>query len=128
MDNLNEHDITKSMLNVIREGVTNDVIDLTGGELQKQHDLFRDAISPRVDFNVFKIYPNNKNVVFSGKFQDMNGMEFQFSLEDTEGLYINASNLQLTDEVMTRLQRLKGFYKNWADEWSNKLATEYKAQ
>jgi hypothetical protein len=49
-------------------------------------------------------------------------------LEDTEGLYINASNLQLTDEVMTRLQRLKGFYKNWADEWSNKLATEYKAQ
>lgn len=125
---IDEHDMTKKMLNIIRENANpaNDSIDLNGPELKSEQTKFMDQITPRVDFNVFKIYPNANNVVFSGKFQDMNGMEFQMSLEETDGLYINVSNLQMTDEALKRLQVLRGYYKNWANEWANKLASEYK--
>lgn len=127
----NQYDISKMMLNRLREAVeynkvSNDGVDITGSELASEQNKFKDQITPRVDFSVFKIYPSENNAVFSGKFQDMNGMEFQFSLEDNEGLYINSTNLQLTDEAIDRLRALKGYYKNWANEWAIKLANEYK--
>lgn len=127
----NEYDISKRMLNVLREAiesnkVSNDTIDVTGSELASEQDKFKDQITPRVDFSTFKIYPSANNVVFAGKFQDMNGLEFQLSLEDNEGLYISSTNLQLTDEAIERLRALKGYYKNWANEWAIKLSKEYK--
>lgn len=130
-----EHDITKKMLNTIRvskkiitENVdtSNDTIDVTGQDLKSEQNQFMDQITPRVDFTVFKLYPNANNAVFSGKFQDMNGMEFQMSLDETDGLYVSATNLQLTDEALNRLRALKGYYLNWVKDWANKLANEYK--
>jgi hypothetical protein len=122
---LDEHDITKAMLNRIREGIdtSNDSIDVQGDELKKEIDLFQDQVSTRVTINIFKLYPNDANAVLSGTFQD--GMEFQFSLENIDGLYINVTNLQVTENTLDRLRVLRGYYLNWADRWAKKLATEY---
>lgn len=122
---------TRSMLNKLREGKMlneneNEVIELEGSELKAEHDKFRDTITSRVEFTVFNIYPDANNVVFGGKFLDMDGAEWQMTLEENNGVYITASNMQLTPDVVDRIQKLVGFYDSWADEWSTKLATEYK--
>lgn len=149
-----QHDMTRRMLNVIREGQTpknlkfltesgfetansdqpNDVpkpnsddsIQPSQEEVAAEQQKFREIVGPRVEFTTFNIYPQAGNVVFGGKFQDMDGLEWQFSLEETDGLYITANNMQVSDDVVTRIQKLRGYYDNWAGDWSNKLATEYK--
>jgi hypothetical protein len=131
MENLNEQDITKKMLSTIRnrsinENVSNnDEEELSPAELSEEQTNFRNTVSPRVDFTGFKIYPKNKNVVFSGKFENMGGLEWEFTLEDTNGLYITANNVPFSDDTIDMVKKLKGFYDNWADEWAQKLATEY---
>jgi hypothetical protein len=136
----NQYEITKNMLKTIREVQSNgkkllkensnneqDSIQLSGEELNQEQSKFRDVITSRVEFTSFNIYPQAGNVVFGGKFQDMDNMEWQFSLEETDGLYITSNNMQVSDDVVNRIQKLKGYYDNWASEWSNKLATEYKS-
>tara|TARA_R110000796_G_scaffold252137_1_gene385321 strand:- start:18280 stop:18729 length:450 start_codon:yes stop_codon:yes gene_type:complete len=133
MERLDEQDITKQMLSTIRKKTlinesntsTSDEEELTSAELSEQQTNFRDTVSPRVDFTGFKIYPKNKNVVFSGKFENMGGLEWEFTLEDTNGLYITANNVPFSDDTIELIKKLKGFYDNWADEWAQKLATEY---
>jgi hypothetical protein len=131
MENLNEQDITKKMLSTIRsrsinENISNnDQEELSPAELSEEQTNFRNTVSPRVDFTGFKIYPKNKNVVFSGKFENMGGLEWEFTLEDANGLYITANNVPFSDDTIDMVKKLKGFYDNWADEWAQKLATEY---
>jgi len=132
MEKLNEHDVTRGMLNRIRKSILNeefgkssDEEDLTSSELSEEQASFRDTVSPRVDFTGFKVYPKNKNVVFSGKFSNMGGLEWQFTLEDANGLYITANNVPMTDDTINTIKKLKGYYDNWADDWAKKLATEY---
>jgi hypothetical protein len=129
---INEYEVTKKMLEVIREstlneqfGKTSDEEELTSSELSEEQANFRDTVSPRVDFTGFKVFPKNKNVVFSGKFENMGGLEWQFTLEDSNGLYITANNVPMTDDVITTIKKLKGYYDNWANDWAKKLATEY---
>lgn len=128
----NEYDITKSMLQTIRSKSSDHknvimeneagVIDLGDQELKDEQTKFMDIVSPRVEFNTFKIYPNANNVIFSGKFD--NGIEWQFS--KTDGLYFNAPNMELEDETLDLLKKLSAHYTNWSDEWAQKLNTEYK--
>lgn len=132
---IDEHDMTKKMLSIVREHkiITENTpvsegIDLSGPELKEEQKKFRETISPRVDFSVFKIYPQASNVVFAGKFQDMNGMEWEFTLSETNGIYIKVNNLQLTKEAVVIIQKLFGYYQVWSNEWANKLATEYKIE
>lgn len=133
MERLDEQDITKKMLSTIRKRTlineannsNSDEEELTSAELSEQQANFRDTVSPRVDFTGFKVYPKNKNVVFSGKFENMGGLEWEFTLEDTNGLYITANNVPFSDDTIEMIKKLKGFYDNWADEWAQKLATEY---
>lgn len=138
MENIDEHDITKRMLNTIRENTGVDqngtngseqdgVIQLTGEERTAEEQKFREIIDASTQFSVFNVYPEANNVVFGGTIQGMGGMEFQMTLEDSNGLYITGNNLQITDEVADKLKKLKGFYDNWKAEWFQKLATEYKA-
>jgi hypothetical protein len=137
MEYLNEHDITSNMLKAMRsasrhqnksvltEGTNSDEEELTSAELSEEQAAFRDTVSPRVDFTGFKVYPNTKNVIFSGKFENMGGLEWQFTLEDADGLYISADNVPMSEDAITTIKKLKGYYDNWADDWAQKLATEY---
>jgi hypothetical protein len=142
MENLNERDITKQMISTINNSRiltendyhqadtvadtdSSDEEELSAAELSEEQTNFRDTVSPRVDFTGFKVYPKNKNVVFSGKFENMGGLEWEFTLEDANGLYITANNVPFSDDTIETIKKLKGFYDNWADEWAQKLATEY---
>lgn len=143
MEKLNEHDVTKSMLSTIRKVILNEEVEnesadeqvvsndegdeeeLTSAELSEEQMNFRESVSPRVNFTGFKIYPKNKNVVFSGKFENMGGLEWQFTLEDSDGLYITTNNVPFNNDTIDTIKKLKGYYDNWADEWAEKLATEY---
>lgn len=95
-------------------------------DYQTEIKKFKTQISPRVEVTTYLIYPETKNVVFGGKFNDITEFSFEMSLSEKDGLYINTNNLQITDDIVTRIQKLNGYYKNWADEWSNKVISEYK--
>jgi hypothetical protein len=42
----------------------------------------------------------------------------EFSLNDVTGApYIFVEGLSLTEETITTLNKMKGFYENWKDEW-----------
>ena len=139
MEILNEVDVTRKMLSTIRgnnslnnqklinenNNSTSDEEELSSSELSEEQKNFRDTVSPRVEFTSFKVYPKSKNVVFSGKFDSLGGLEWEFTLEDNNGLYISANNVPFSDDTIDLIKKLKGFYDNWADEWSQKLATEY---
>jgi hypothetical protein len=136
-NDMSDYDYDKLMLETIRSNSPSmkslitendsDTIDLSGQELKSEYDSFRQTVSPRVEFTMFKIYPQTKNVVFGGTFQNMDGMEWQFSLEETDGVIITAKQLTLSSEAISILQKLKGYYDTWADEWSVKVESEYKS-
>jgi len=131
-EKMDGYDYDKKMIEAIQEGALygeeddNDTIELEGEELKEEQDKFRQTVGSRVEFTVFNLYPEANNVIFGGKFQNLSGMEFQLSLEGDDGIYITTNNMQLTDEAVKTLNRLRGYYVDWADEWATKLATEYK--
>lgn len=132
-----EHDITKSMLDSIREVKKNnyikhlteeltdsksDILDLDNQAYKDEQNKFMEMVSSNVEFGSFKIYPSSNNVTFSGKLD--NGIEWQFSKVD--GLYISAPNMKVDDEVIEILKKINAYFTNWVKEWGIKLNTEYK--
>jgi hypothetical protein len=71
------------------------------------------------------IYPKTGNVEWGGSFQDSK-IQWFYSLDDTRGVYISCELLKLDDSTITTIKKLVGFYDNWANEWGNKLADEYR--
>lgn len=129
---ISEFDITRKMLKTIRENQTpNEEVEnnepklLSGAEEEAQKEKFRTTITPRVEFNQFLLYPQTNDAKWGGKFLET-GLEWEFSLGQSDGIFIKTEVLQLTDKVIDNLNKLSGYYKNWADEWANNLATEYK--
>lgn len=131
---LNEHDITKKMLNVMRdssnkslvtESSDNDSIDVNKMDMDAELSKITQQVSPRIKINSFKVYPRDSNAVMSGFIPDMD-LDFSFTLSETDGLYTNSDNLQLTDNTTSTLNKLRGYYKNWVKEWAKKMNTDYK--
>jgi hypothetical protein len=137
---MSEHDVTKKMLELIRESERKTINkkskllkeadeskedkDLEATELSEEEKKFRDTVSPRVKFNRFRLYPKAQNVEFSGQFTD-NNVEWFYSLDDTRGVYITADLLQLNDQTLKQIQKLVAYYETWANEWATKIAEEY---
>ena len=68
--------------------------------------------------NPLVFFPKTGNLVFSGSIPSLADLKFQFSLNDVTGApYIFVEGLSLTDETITTLNKMKGFYENWKDEW-----------
>jgi len=135
---INEHDMTKRMLDTIRGGLLtesnegNDVISPAQNDPAYTEELkkFADTVDARVQITKFKIYPNDKNVQFDGRldsginfFMDVKAMNLSISITDEQG---GPLRIYIDDNILKTLQKLDGYYKNWSDEWSNKLLTEYK--
>lgn len=126
---MDEHDITKSMLYTLREGISyvikeeeNDVMKLTGDELKEEQKRFAEMVGDeRVSFTVFNIYPYDNNVVFGGEFD--NGLKWQLSKKD--GVYVSVDNVELTDDMVNIFTKLKAYHNGWSNEWASKLREEY---
>jgi len=136
---INEHDMTKKMMEIIRgtslresnEGsdvITPSENDSTYSEEVKK---FGDTIDPRVQITKFKIYPNDRNVEFEGRldsginfFMSIKAMKLSISITDTQG---SAQRIYVDEFIISTIQKLDGYYKNWSNEWAKKLQTEYKS-
>lgn len=123
---INEHDFTKKILNSIRSHKLIREQEESNPEGYEQEykaekDKFMDIVTPRVQFKSFNIYPDTSNVVFSGQLDA--GIDWEFSKKD--GLFVNAPNMELDDEVLEILKKINAYYTNWKDEWSKKMNTEY---
>ena len=147
----NEHDITKRMLNTIRKGgnslneneevvIDDKEIDDDGAieneteievddaegennelgspEAKEEASKISEMVNPLINVTSFKIYEDSGNVVLSGNFQNTD-IEWQFSKND--GLFINAENVNLTDNVKEMLDKLSAYYKNWQNDWASKI-------
>ncbi len=139
---MSQHDETKRMLGLIRESTikktdtTKKMLreqvesatenkELDPAELSEEEKKFRDTVTPRSSFNSFKLYPKAQNVEFSGEFTDSK-VEWFFSLDDTRGVYITGTFIQLNDDVLKQIQKLVAYYETWSNEWANRIAEEYK--
>jgi len=158
---LDEHDITKNMIDKIRGGfkqlikeadeptqpetkeplvqgddlpepkTDGDSISPQQGDAVFNDELkkLQDTIDPRVKITNFKIYPTDQNVIIEGVFlqresQD-SGIHFKMSLSSGD-IETSMSNIDLDDKVSLLLQKLKGYYENWVNEWALKLTNEYR--
>ena len=139
---MSQHDETKRMLGLIRESITKKTNttkkmlreqvetstenkELDPAELSEEEKKFRDTVSPRSSFNSFKLYPKAQNVEFSGEFTDSK-IEWFFSLDDSRGVYITGTFIQLNDDVLKQIQKLVAYYETWSNEWANRIAEEYR--
>jgi len=135
---INEHDMTKKMMDIIRGGLItesnegNDVISPSQNDPTYKEELkkFADTVDARVQFTKFKIYPNDKNVQLDGRldsginfFMDVKAMNLSISITDPQG---NPLRIYIDDAILATIQKLDGYYKNWSEEWGKKLLTEYK--
>ena len=98
--------------------------DLDEGELREEEDKFRQTVHNRVKFNKFKLYPTSQNVEWGGEFTDSR-MEWNYSLDDSRGVYITSELLQLDDDTLDVIKKLVGYYKAWSDDWATRIAEEY---
>jgi hypothetical protein len=98
--------------------------DLDESELREEEDKFRQTVHNRVKFNNFKLYPASQNVEWGGEFTDSR-MEWNYSLDDSRGVYITSELLQLDDDTLDVIKKLVGYYKAWSDDWATRIAEEY---
>lgn len=81
---------------------------------------FSDENSTDAESNPMVYYPKTGNLVFSGSIPSLSELKFQFSLNDITGApYIFVDGLALTEDVVTTLHKLSGYYKNWRDSWNS---------
>lgn len=138
---INEHDMTKKMMDVLRGGLIkeadesnegNDVITPSENDPTYTEEVkkFGDIIDPRVQITKFKIYPTDRNVEFEGRldtginfFMSIKAMKLSISITDADG---DAQRIYVDELIISTMQKLDGYYKNWSAEWAKKLQTEYK--
>jgi hypothetical protein len=137
---INEHDMTKKMMDIMRGGYKtrlitenedNDVISPKQGDAVFNDELkkLQDTVDPRVNINNFKIYPVDQNVIIDGTLlqreNENTGIKFKMNLAAGE-IETSMQDIELSDKISLVLQKIKGYYENWVDEWALKLANEYK--
>jgi hypothetical protein len=111
-----------------KQTLKEDIIDLDNksneqnldpDEQRDEENKFKDTVSNMVKFNKVKVY--KENVEWSG-YLLREKIEWVYSLDDTIGCYINTSEvIQLKDEVLETLKKLKAYYDIWSEEWSGRL-------
>ena len=67
--------------------------------------------------NPMLYYPEDGDVVLSGKIPTLNDMKFQFRFKDQNGgCYIWSSPLTLNRETLSTLSKIYGVFENWKNE------------
>jgi hypothetical protein len=89
----------------------------------------QDTVDPRVKITNFKIYTVDQNVIIEGvllqRESEDSGIHFKMDLAAGD-IETSMQDIELDDKVSLVLQKLKGYYENWVDEWALKLANEYR--
>jgi hypothetical protein len=136
-DLINEHDMTKKMMNVMRESrlvlsESSDEISPSPNDSVYREEVKKimDTVDPRVQITKFKIYPKDREVQFNGKldsgvnfFMSLKAMKLSISITDDNQMGIR---IYLDAELIETFRKLSGYYENWVREWAQKLVTDFK--
>ena len=101
-----------------------DEADLNLSENEKEAfkssmDGFIDNITDLVEFKILNM--SSGNIEWVGELTQEN-IEWVYSLDDQSGCYISANMLQLTDDTVELITKLKQNYKEWASIWGGILS------
>lgn len=136
-ENINEHDMTKKMMDIVRGGfkklIKEDdsreyVIDVRPSDAAYKAELAKlQTVDASAEIKEFKIYPNEKNVKLNGVFKENNdsvnsGVHFNFMVRNEEPK-ITMQDVNLDNEF---LNKLNGFFVTWKDGWLKELPQSYK--
>lgn len=80
---------------------------------------FINNITDLVEFKILNI--SSSNIEWVGELTQEN-IEWVYSLDDQSGCYISANMLQLTDETVGLITKIKQNYKEWASTWGRILS------
>lgn len=92
---------------------------------QESMDEFVSEVSEIVDFNKLNLYPNN--VEWSGKITEYD-VEFFFSIGENNGVYINGTMMQIDEEFLELIDKLKKYYEKFKSKWSKVIAVRKKTK
>lgn len=97
----------------------NEIQTIESDEQRDEENKFKDIVSKLVKFEPIKVH--KQNVEWSGHLV-REKIDWYFSLDDTIGCYIDTTELiQLRDETLEVMKKLRGYYDVWSDEWSSRL-------
>ena len=131
----NQYDEMKKMLNKSRNGLVWGKLNegmyydqnkeskrqLTEDELNQEKQDFASNVSKLTEFNDFKMGYDN---VTWGGFFPKEKIEWVYSLEADEGVYISCELTQLTTGTLELIQKLYGYYEKWSDKWSGEIGVK----
>ena len=80
---------------------------------------FINNVTDLVEFKILNI--SSSNIEWVGELTQEN-IEWVYSLDDQSGCYISANMLQLTDETVQLITKIKQNYKEWASTWGKILS------
>jgi hypothetical protein len=87
---------------------------------QETMDEFRQEVSELVDFNKLNVYEDN--VEWSGKIPELE-LEFFFSVNESDGLYVKSDMIQINQDYLEMIEKLKGYYEKFKERWSRIIAS-----
>lgn len=95
--------------------------DITPEEQREEENAFKDTVTQLVEFDKIKVF--KQNVKWSGKLV-REKINWVYTLEDSIGCYVSTDSddiLQLTDDNLRLLQKIRAYYDTWQKEWSSRL-------
>jgi hypothetical protein len=108
---------------IILHGKTKADLQLTTDEknaLTSSVDDFRNEVAELVDFGDLNVYP--ENVEWKGKILE-NDLEFFFSINEPNGLYIKGDMIKIDQDYMDVVGKLQSYYEKFKTKWSKIVAS-----
>jgi len=108
---------------IILHGKTKADLQLTTDEknaLTSSVDEFRSDVAELVEFGDLNVYP--ENVEWKGKILE-NDLEFFFSINEPNGLYIKGDMIKVDQEHMEVIGKLQSYYEKFKTKWSKIVAS-----
>jgi len=108
---------------IILHGKTKADLQLTTDEknaLTSSVDEFRNEVAELVDFGDLNVY--HDNVEWKGKILE-NDLEFFFSINEPNGLYIKGDMIKIDQDYMNIVGKLQSYYEKFKTKWSKIVAS-----
>ena len=108
---------------IILHGKTKADLQLTTDQknaLTSSVDEFRNDVAELVDFGDLNVY--HDNVEWKGKILE-NDLEFFFSINEPNGLYIKGDMIKIDQDYMETITKLQGYYEKFKTKWSKIVAS-----
>jgi len=98
--------------------------NVDAGTFNNEMKNFKEQVDPSSKIESFMVYPDEDNVTMIGTM--FNGKaKFIFNLLDDDATIEYVKPVNVSSEKTEIEKRMEGHFKNWKDEWSKKITTEY---